>query len=74
MGFFGTPCSMFFPTFNIKNYNTDYEKIIILSESDCCIFEKRRRTVNTKTDVWSNFINSHFEKELDSKQQPTYCI
>ena len=40
MGFFGTPCSMFFPTFNIKNYNTDYEKIIILSESDCCIFEK----------------------------------
>ena len=51
MGFFGTPCSMFFPTFNIKNYNTDYEKIIILSESDCCIFEKRRRTVNTKTDV-----------------------
>ena len=29
--------------------------------------------VNTFT-VLSNFINSHFEKEFDSKQQPTYCI
>ena len=48
---------------------TDYERLLFCLKQ----IVAWGMMVNTKT-VWSNFINSHFEKEFDSKQQPTYCI